>query len=298
MQKRNESAVRKSAEYCPNVYDGRAQPPPGKQFKRRIVLNSASAVMNAREYNANLNDKVAYGAVRKNYSKVNQNPGGQRNSQVQSPPYSLAVPNSTFQSDLKPKTDTGTVPYANRIDRNAKHRTVHENVGQHCRLFKVNRKKSGDNSCSTNGGGHSASTTPEGNTTDARTVKKYVKDNNKKKSTTVLASVLRNDHSVIVTTDSAERNVDYDSDSSECSGDLNKLEMMTAVDFDRDRYARFSIHEVEIKDYVRTITYKNCIEYCSKEFIQVNVHFNSINNYIFSPLETFGGATCQTILFS
>lgn len=59
--------------------------------------------------------------------------------------------------------------------------------------------------------------------------------------------------------------------SSEVSGDLNKLHMMTAIDFDRDRYARYGIHESEIKDYVRTITYKNSIEYCTEKYIKVNI---------------------------
>lgn len=62
-----------------------------------------------------------------------------------------------------------------------------------------------------------------------------------------------------------------DDNSSEVSGDLNKLQMMTAVDFDRDRYARYGIHESEIKDYVRTITYKNSIEYCTEKYIKVNI---------------------------
>lgn len=61
----------------------------------------------------------------------------------------------------------------------------------------------------------------------------------------------------------------YDSDASEGSGDLKKLEMMTAIDFNRDRYARFEVHESEMKDYVRTITYKNCLEYCSDQYIKV-----------------------------
>lgn len=63
------------------------------------------------------------------------------------------------------------------------------------------------------------------------------------------------------------------SDESEGSGNLKKLEMMTAIDFNRDRYARFEIHESEMKDYVRTITYKNCLEYCSEQYIEVNIYY-------------------------
>lgn len=60
----------------------------------------------------------------------------------------------------------------------------------------------------------------------------------------------------------------YSNVSNEC-GDLKKLDMMTAADFDRDRYARFGIHESEVKDYVRTMAYKNCIECCSANYIKV-----------------------------
>jgi len=71
-----------------------------------------------------------------------------------------------------------------------------------------------------------------------------------------------------------------DSNPSADPGDLQKLEMMTAVDFDRDRYARYSIHESEIKDYVRTVTYKNCIEYCSEHYIKVNINYiSSLTSY-------------------
>ncbi|XP_050528964.1 uncharacterized protein LOC126898708 [Daktulosphaira vitifoliae] len=38
------------------------------------------------------------------------------------------------------------------------------------------------------------------------------------------------------------------------------LSNLTAKDLDYDRYARYSQHECEVKDYVRTITYKNAIE--------------------------------------
>ncbi|XP_027840234.2 uncharacterized protein LOC114121922 [Aphis gossypii] len=60
----------------------------------------------------------------------------------------------------------------------------------------------------------------------------------------------------------------YDSDCDSDPGDLEKMKIMTAADYNLDRYARYGIHESEIKDYVRTITYKNCIEYCTKEFIK------------------------------
>lgn len=63
----------------------------------------------------------------------------------------------------------------------------------------------------------------------------------------------------------------YDSDIIENTGNLIKLQIMTAADFNKDRYARFAIHEMEIKDYVRTITYKNCIEHCADNFIEVNI---------------------------
>lgn len=55
------------------------------------------------------------------------------------------------------------------------------------------------------------------------------------------------------------------------SSGLDKLQLMTAIDFHNDQYARYSIHESEIKDSVRTNTYKNCIEYCSKNYIKVNL---------------------------
>lgn len=68
-----------------------------------------------------------------------------------------------------------------------------------------------------------------------------------------------------------EHNLDYNSDSSEKdSVGLHKLQMMTAADLNIDRYARYNLHEEEIKDYVRTITYQNCIEYCAKRYIKVN----------------------------
>lgn len=60
----------------------------------------------------------------------------------------------------------------------------------------------------------------------------------------------------------------YDSDCDSDPGDLEKMKIMTAADYNVDRYARYGIHESEIKDYVRTITYKNCIEYCTQEFIK------------------------------
>lgn len=55
------------------------------------------------------------------------------------------------------------------------------------------------------------------------------------------------------------------------AGDLDKLNKMTAKDFDDDRYARFGIHEYEMKDYIRTIAYKNCIEHCSENHFKVNI---------------------------
>jgi len=66
-------------------------------------------------------------------------------------------------------------------------------------------------------------------------------------------------------------NSEYDSECESDPGDLEKMNMMTAADFNDDRYARYGIHESEIKDYVRTITFKNCIEYCSKGYIKVNI---------------------------
>jgi len=69
-------------------------------------------------------------------------------------------------------------------------------------------------------------------------------------------------------------NSEYDSECESDPGDLEKMNMMTAADFNDDRYARYGIHESEIKDYVRTITYKNCIEYCSKGYIKVNLNYN------------------------
>jgi len=68
-------------------------------------------------------------------------------------------------------------------------------------------------------------------------------------------------------------NSEYDSECESDPGDLEKMSMMTAADFNDDRYARYGIHESEIKDYVRTITYKNCIEYCSKGYIKVNINY-------------------------
>lgn len=69
---------------------------------------------------------------------------------------------------------------------------------------------------------------------------------------------------------------EYDSEYESDSGDLEKMKLMTAADFNQDRYARYGIHESEIKDYVRTITYKNCIEYCSNEYIKVNINYVSV----------------------
>lgn len=62
-----------------------------------------------------------------------------------------------------------------------------------------------------------------------------------------------------------------DYNSLEITGDLKKLQIMTAVDLDRDRYARYGIHELEMKDYVRTVTFKNSLEYCAEEYIKVNI---------------------------
>lgn len=61
-----------------------------------------------------------------------------------------------------------------------------------------------------------------------------------------------------------------DTYSSENSFGLNKLQQFTAVDFHHDRYAHYSIHESEIKDYVRTISFKNCFHYCAESNIKVN----------------------------
>ncbi|XP_025196022.1 probable protein arginine N-methyltransferase 1.2 [Melanaphis sacchari] len=67
------------------------------------------------------------------------------------------------------------------------------------------------------------------------------------------------------------QNSEYDSECDSDPGDLEKMKIMTAADFNDDRYARYGIHETEIKDYVRTITFKNCIEYCAKEYIKDKV---------------------------
>ncbi|XP_060847189.1 protein arginine N-methyltransferase 1-like [Rhopalosiphum padi] len=66
-------------------------------------------------------------------------------------------------------------------------------------------------------------------------------------------------------------NSEYDSECDSDPGDLEKMKIMTAADFNDDRYARYGIHESEIKDYVRTITYKNCIEYCARNYIKDKV---------------------------
>jgi hypothetical protein len=81
---------------------------------------------------------------------------------------------------------------------------------------------------------------------------------------------------------SDKQNLDHNSDLCETSGNLEKLHLMTAADFDRDRYARYGVHESEIKDYVRTITYLNSIEYCANKFIKVNINklFSTHNPYI------------------
>lgn len=55
------------------------------------------------------------------------------------------------------------------------------------------------------------------------------------------------------------------------SSGLDKLKLMTAIDFHSDQYARYSIHETEIKDYVRTNAYKDCIESCAENYIKVNI---------------------------
>lgn len=67
-------------------------------------------------------------------------------------------------------------------------------------------------------------------------------------------------------------NNDDDDDDPE-EGDLKKLRDMTAVDFNVDRYARHGVHETEIKDYVRTVTFMNSIEYCVKRKIKVNIGY-------------------------
>jgi len=75
-------------------------------------------------------------------------------------------------------------------------------------------------------------------------------------------------------------NSEYDSECESDPGDIEKMNMMTAADFNDDRYARYGIHESEIKDYVRTITFKNCIEYCSKGYIKVNIFISCYLNLL------------------
>lgn len=70
-----------------------------------------------------------------------------------------------------------------------------------------------------------------------------------------------------------KQDLDHDSKLSGVTGDLDKLHMMTAADFDRDRYARYGVHETEIKDYVRTVTFLNSIDYCADQFIKVNINY-------------------------
>lgn len=55
------------------------------------------------------------------------------------------------------------------------------------------------------------------------------------------------------------------------SSGLDKLQLITDVDFHSDQYARYSIHETEIKDYVRTNAYRDCIECCAQNYIKVNI---------------------------
>lgn len=84
---------------------------------------------------------------------------------------------------------------------------------------------------------------------------------------------------------SNDLDTEFDYNSVEISGDLNKLQMMTAIDLDRDRYARYKIHEMEMKDYVRIVTFKNCLEYCAEKYIKVNIKLKNqfvlvITNFI------------------
>lgn len=72
---------------------------------------------------------------------------------------------------------------------------------------------------------------------------------------------------------SVEDCLQSDSDGSDDPGDMQKMDMMTAVDLDSDRYARYGIHESEMKDYVRTVTFKNSIEHCAERYIKVNCIF-------------------------
>lgn len=95
-----------------------------------------------------------------------------------------------------------------------------------------------------------------------------VKDSNKTRENSNQSVV----HNVSIQNISNGLDLAYESDTSGDSGDLDKLNMMTAIDFNLDRYARYSVHECEIKDYVRTITYKNCIEQCAERYIEVNIN--------------------------
>lgn len=79
-----------------------------------------------------------------------------------------------------------------------------------------------------------------------------------------------NHQTVDINLPSIDLHTECDYNSLEITGDLKKLQIMTAVDLDQDRYARYGQHESEIKDYVRTVTYKNSLEYCAEEYIKVN----------------------------
>lgn len=68
---------------------------------------------------------------------------------------------------------------------------------------------------------------------------------------------------------SIDLDTECDYNSLEIIGDLKKLQDMTAADLDRDRYAHFGVHESEMKDYVRTVTFKNCLKYCTEEYVKV-----------------------------
>jgi len=272
MQKQNESTIESVT--CSNILSGRpGQPLRSKYYKHYTSyasrnINTTNAMQNIRGYNVNLSMNTIQNTK---YSNYFENVRSIEQCNLQNQSQSLIALDSSLNCNLKSRTNVEIKPYNDKINFNPNFKTLQKMPGQQYQLLNIKIKNNTNNSnfISSN----YSKLKSEDNINDLK-LNQFRLSDNKNRITKLLASIPRYDHTLnnIIGIDSTKQDVEYDSDSSGCSGDLNKLEIMTAAEFDRDRYARFGIHELEVKDYVRTITYKNCIEYCAKEFIKVNTN--------------------------
>lgn len=199
--------------------------------------------------------------------------------------------NPALNVEQKFKASEGFIPYANRLKKHFddfhQKKSHFEQDQQYIQQMRLQNKFTGSENHSYNyhsstGGVDSLGTVEISELRTEADVKPNSlslldSTNDSTKVPVIKSSNDKASRGVISYFDNPESDPEYDSDSSAASGDLSKMAMMTAADFNRDRYARYEIHESEMKDYVRTITYKNCIEYCSEQYMKVNIYF--ILNY-------------------